>query len=87
MTRISVAVLLGTAALIQPADAQRTCRQDCVGPICTEQCTDPPGAIVLEGERPSTDGRAVSLKRDPALIPNRVIVEHFVRRWSPCVLR
>lgn len=79
MTRISlVAALLGTVALVQPADAQRTCRQDCVGPICSEQCTDPPGAVVIEGERPSTDGRAVARARDPAMVHDRdVIIEHL----------
>jgi|EndMetStandDraft_8_1072994.scaffolds.fasta_scaffold173040_2 hypothetical protein len=30
----------GTALLSLPASAERVCTQNCVGPVCSEQCTD-----------------------------------------------
>ena len=65
MTRVTLAAaLLGSLALVQPADAQRTCRQDCVGPVCTEQCTE--GPVVIERDR--TDGRELRRERDADVV-------------------
>lgn len=71
------AALLSAVALIQPADAQRTCRQDCVGPLCSEQCTENSGALIIERDRHPTDGRAYR-ERDPD-----VVIEQRRRQREP----
>jgi hypothetical protein len=78
MLRINLAAaLLSTVALVQPADAQRVCRQDCVGPICSERCTENSGAVIIERDRHSTDGRVV---REPD-----VVIEERRRRRDPAI--
>jgi hypothetical protein len=72
MLRTSLAAaLLSAVALIQPADAQRVCRQDCVGPICTEKCTENSGAVIIDRDRHSTDGRGLRGQEPDLVIEER----------------
>ena len=80
MLRTSLAAaLLSAVALIQPADAQRVCRQDCVGPICSEKCTENSGAVIIERDRHSTDGRVLR-EREPD-----VVIEERRRNRNPAI--
>lgn len=36
-------IMVGAAAFIQPASAERVCRQDCIGPVCQEKCVETEG--------------------------------------------
>jgi hypothetical protein len=37
---VAATLLTMIAFLPQPANAERVCRQDCVGPVCKEQCVE-----------------------------------------------
>lgn len=80
MRTILATALLSAVAFIQPADAQRTCRQDCLGPLCSEQCTENPGAVVIERDRDRTDGRVIRRERD-----SDVVIEERRHRREPGV--
>ena len=54
LTTGAATALIISVLMVDSACAQRVCRQDCIGPICTEKCTEV-GTVVIEG--PSTDGR------------------------------
>jgi hypothetical protein len=47
------AMLLATTALIPQAKADRVCRQECSGPVCTEKCVETTDRdrerIIIEG--------------------------------------
>ena len=51
------AAILGGFVLTQPAAAERVCRQDCVGPVCTEKCVESGPSVRIERDRDSTVGR------------------------------
>lgn len=77
MLRITLGAALLSAVAIIPADAQRVCRQDCIGPVCTEKCTENSGAVIIERDRNSTDGRGYR-DRDPG-----VVIEERRRNREP----
>ena len=56
---LTLAVALAGSALISlPASAQRVCNQNCVGPVCNEQCVE------SNRDRDVTVGRGRARDRD-----------------------
>jgi hypothetical protein len=53
---ILAAAVAGSALISLPASAQRVCNQNCVGPVCNEQC--------VERDRDITVGRGRARDRD-----------------------
>ena len=69
---VLVAAVAGSVVLTLPASAQRVCNQNCVGPLCNEQCTErAPDADVTVGRE----------RRDR----EKVIIEERDRRQTPDV--
>ena len=60
------AAVVATALLIPSmASAERVCRQDCVGPVCTERCTETDGrGERREGLEHRREGREERRERD-----------------------
>ncbi|MEA2939009.1 MAG: hypothetical protein QOC56_2513 [Alphaproteobacteria bacterium] len=40
LLNITAGTLLAAVAAVQPANADRVCRQECVGPVCQEKCVE-----------------------------------------------
>lgn len=58
MMRITLAAaMLGGFVLTQPAAAERVCRQDCVGPVCSEKCVESGPNVRIESDRDRTVGQ------------------------------
>ena len=73
MIRLGIAAAtIASMSAIQPADAQRTCRQDCTSPLCAESCLN--GDLVIERDRPVSDGRVLRHERSP-----NVLIEQRIR--------
>jgi hypothetical protein len=50
---LAIAAVAATAAMLsQPASAERVCRQECSGPVCTEKCVE-----TTERDRITIEGR------------------------------
>jgi hypothetical protein len=69
---IFVAAVAGSALLSLPASAERVCNQNCVGPLCNEQCTK---------RTPDVDVTVGRERRDR----DKVIIEERNRRTGPDV--
>ena len=70
---VAVAVA-GSAALSLPASAQRMCREDCVGPLCSKNC--------VHRDRDVTVGRGVR-DRDVIIRERRHVPNVEIRRSRP----
>jgi hypothetical protein len=61
------AALAGSAALFTPAGAAEVCDKNCVGPACSTNCVDEPGATVGRGARDEVIIEERSRRHEPGV--------------------
>lgn len=66
--RVTIAAaILGGLVLTQPAAAERVCKQECVGPVCSEKCVESGPSVRIETDHDRTVGRG-GRERDGVVI-------------------